>query len=279
MKRSNPLVGIDPEWTLDRSAYWVNRTNVYEVSSDAKRPGLTPPDSTPFPSLSVWPDDIIIHVLQFLEAETLFNFDLTCKRVHFFVRLNIKYLLESLIAAAPETAEIQHLIEARSYLRPPPPRHSFAYLCLLESIYTDFQTIAEKATPVQQCPRTVIHPEIDFSLFRDSHVNFFRQGYCHYFAKPIESIAHFWTIFWEFKRTKESDTVGFKEKVAKWAWERYGYRELLGVARFNACYYSRIITSSLHCQRDAFLMVLEIFRSKMETESWSFDDGMSCTNE
>src|SRR6202041_3276228 len=134
------------------------------------------------------------------------------------------------------------LIEARGYLRPPPPRHTFAYLRLLQSIYADFQTIAEKATPIQQCPRSVMHPEIDFSSFKDSHVNFFRQGYCHYFSNPIESIARFWTIFWEFKRTKENDTIGFKEKVAKWAWERYTYRELLGVARFNACYYSRIIT-------------------------------------
>jgi hypothetical protein len=115
MKRSNPLDGFGAEWTLDRSTYWGNRTNVYEdVASDAKRPRLTSPDSTSFPSLSVWPDDIIIHVVQSLDAKTLFDFDISCKRVHFFVRLNIKHLLQSLIAAVPESAEIQPLIEARS---------------------------------------------------------------------------------------------------------------------------------------------------------------------
>jgi hypothetical protein len=189
----------------------------------------------------------------------------------------MKPLLESLIAAIPLSTEIQHLVEARSYLHHPPPRHSFAYIRLLRSLYADFQVIANTANPIKQCPRSVIHPDINFSCFRPSHIDFFRRSYCRYFANPLETIARFWTIFWEYKRVKKDNPNEFHETVAQWAWKRYTYREILGVARFNGSYYSRIITSGLNCQRDALLTVLEIYRSKLEKhESWSINDGNCC---
>src|SRR5947207_14948437 len=67
-----------------------------------------------FPSLYDWPDDIIIHLLQFLDLETLENFDGTCKRIHFFVRCSLKRFLEPVITSIPLSDDIQYLIQARS---------------------------------------------------------------------------------------------------------------------------------------------------------------------
>lgn len=68
----------------------------------------------------------------------------------------------------------------------------------------------------------------------------------------------------------------YLDTVAEWAWKRYTYREILGVARFNGSYYSRIITSSLNCQRDALRMVLEIYSARdAKSEIWSVTNGIS----
>jgi hypothetical protein len=66
----------------------------------------------------------------------------------------------------------------------------------------------------------------------------------------------------------------YLDTVAEWAWKRYSYQEILGVARFNGSYYSRIITSSLNCQRDALRMVLEIYSTRdSKSEMWSVTNG------
>jgi len=227
-----------------------------------------------FPSLDDWPDDIIIHLLQFLDLETLENFDGTCKRTHFFVRRSLKRFLEPVITSFPLNGDIQHLIQARSGFRPSPPRYSFGHCHLIQSIYKDFETIAIAANPFKQCPRQALHPDLDYSALPSSSLNFFQTNYCYYFSKPIESISHFWTIFWEYKRVKATDPENLLEKVAKWAWERYTATQILGVARFNGSYYSRIITSSLNCQRDALKMVLQIYKARDSThEIWTVNNG------
>ena len=238
----------------------------------------SPRDSTvarnAIPSLSDWPDDIIIHLLSFLDLETLESFDGTCKRAHFFVRRSLKQLLEPVISSFPLSDDIQHLIQARSDFRPSPPLDSFGYYHLIQYIYKDFETIATIANPLRQCPRQALHPDLDYSILQSSSLQFFRSNYCYYFSKPIESISHFWTLFWEYKRVKATDPENMLEKLAKWAWERYTSTQILGVARFNGSYYSRIITSSLNCQRDALKMVLEIYKAKDSThEIWSVNNG------
>lgn len=225
-----------------------------------------------------WPDDIIIHLLQFLDLETLENFDITCKRVHFFVRLNLKHLLEPFINSLPLTNDLQYIINARSEFQSFPPRASFSYYRLLQSIYRHFDTIANQANPLKKCPREILHPDIDYHTLQPSTIHFFRRNYCYYFSDPIPSIAHFWTIFWEYKRVKKvypgEGSEKFLERVRKWAWDRYTAKEIMGIARFNGCYYSRIITSSLNCQRDALKMVLEIYNSRDSThEIWSVNNG------
>lgn len=231
-------------------------------------------DSTSFSLLSEWPDDIIIHLLQFLEFESLRSLHKTCKRLHLIVQFNLKRFVGSVSASIPFSDEIQYLLQARAQFCPTPPRNSFGYIDLMRSIYTDFETIANTANPVKKCPREVIHPDLDFDFLRPSHTHFFRTSYCYYFSHPMQPIANFWTIFWEYKRIKREDPENFQEKVAKWAWERYTYKEILGVARFNGSYYSRIITSSLNCQRDALKMVLEIYQSRdARHEVWSFNNG------
>ena len=157
------------------------------------------------PSFSDWPDDIIIHLLPFLDLETLESFDGTCKRAHFFVQRIVKRLLEPVITSLPLSDDIQHLIQARSDFRPSPPRNSFGYYRLIQSIYKDFETIATIANPLKQCPREALHPQLDYSTLPSSSLHFFRSNYCYYFSKPIESISHFWTLFWEYKRVKATD--------------------------------------------------------------------------
>lgn len=221
-----------------------------------------------------WPDDIIIHLLSFLDLESLENFDGTCKRAHFFVRQRLKRFLEPAITSLPLSDDIQHLLQARSDFRPVPPRSSFGYYHLIQSIYKDFETIATIANPLKRCPRQALNLDVDYSIIQSSTLEFFRRNYCYYFSKPIESISHFWTIFWEYKRAKASNPVNLLEKVAKWAWDRYSPTQILGVARFNGCYYSRIITSSLNCQQDALKTVLEIYKARNSThEIWSVNNG------
>lgn len=225
--------------------------------------------------LSDWPDDIIIHLLQYLNLETLENFDVTCRRIRCLVQYSLKHLLEPFIQSVPLSDEIQCLAKARGHFVPSPPRYSFGYIRLLQRIYSDFQTIAKQANPIKKCPRQELHPDVDYSAFTPMYHHYFRSSYCYYFSQPIGSIAHFWTIFWEYKRLKAIDPDRFQEKVAKWAWERYSFRDIIGVARFNGCYYSRIITSSLACQRDALKMVLEIYKTRDVThEHWSVKDGI-----
>jgi len=210
--------------------------------------------SNSFPPLSEWPDDIIIHFLQYVEFETLKSIDGSCKRFHFIVQGNLKRLLEPVIASRPFSDEIQHLIQARAQFCSSPPPHSFGYVHLMQSIYADFETIANTANPVKKCPREVIHPDLDIESLRPSHIHFFRSSYCYYFTYPLQPIANFWTIFWEYKHAKAADPEGFHDKVAKWAWERYTYKEILGVA---------------------LKMVLEIYKSRdLRTEIWSFNNGM-----
>ena len=230
-----------------------------------------------FPNLDRWPDDIIVHLLQFLDLDTLESFSTTCRRIHFFVRRNIKMLLDPTIVSLPLADEIQHLLDTRSQLQPSavPPRLSFGYIRLHKRIYSDFETIAQTTNPVKTCPRSTINPSIDFNFLEPSQMHFFRSSYCYYFHNPLDSIARFWTIFWEFKRVKAEDPERFKKKVATWAWKRYSYRDILGVARYNGSYYSRIITSSLNCQRDALRMVLEIYKSRTPSdEIWDVEDGV-----
>jgi hypothetical protein len=230
-------------------------------------------EANPWPPLKDWPDDIVIHLLQFLDYECLLNFHMTCERTYYFVQRNIRHLLEPFIASVPCSADIQHLLSARTQFIPHPPRYSFAYVNLLNQFHSDFDLIANNANPVKSCPRTKIHPDIDFGCFLPSHINFFRTSYCHYFSDPLPHVAHFWTIFWEYKRVKAVDP-NYVDVVSNWAWERYTYREILGVARFNGSYYSRIITSSLNCQRDALKMVLEIYSTRdTTTEVWSVNNG------
>ena len=247
-------------------------------SSSPKTQPATPPESmVEFPNLDRWPDDIIVHLLQFLDCDTLESFSSTCRRIRFFVRRNLKTLLDPIIASLPLADEIQHLLDARSQLQPSaiPPRPSFSYIRLHKRTYSDFETIAETANPVKTCPRSTIHPDIDFDFLQPSQLHFFRSSYCYYFHSPIESIARFWTIFWEFKRVKAEDPEGFKDKVSTWAWKRYSFRDILGVARFNGSYYSRIITSSLNCQRDALKLVLEIYKSRTrDHETWNVEEGV-----
>jgi hypothetical protein len=233
----------------------------------------TDPTATMFPPLKDWPDDIVIHLLQFLDYDSLLNFHITCKRTHFFIQHNLKHLLEQFIASVPYTVEIQQLLTSRSYFTPQPPRYSFAYINHLHQLHSDFELIAIKANPVRSCPRTKIHPDIDFTTFLASHIDFFRTSYCHYFSDPLPHVTHFWTLFWEYKRVKAVDP-DYLDTVAEWAWKRYSYQEILGVARFNGSYYSRIITSSLNCQRDALRMVLEIYSTRdSKSEMWSVTNG------
>src|SRR5579862_3057225 len=63
--------------------------------------------------LSVWPDDILIHLLQFLDLYTLESFDITCKRVHFFVRRNLKLLIPALIPQSRTFRQIEQLLASR----------------------------------------------------------------------------------------------------------------------------------------------------------------------
>jgi hypothetical protein len=246
-------------------------------SSPTTAPATPPEEMDGFPKLDRWPDDIIVHFLQFLDCETLQSFYSTCRRTHFFVRRNLKSLLDPIVASLPLTDEIQHLLDVRSQLLPStvPPRPSFGYIHLHKRTYSDFQAIAEATNPVKTCPRATVHGGIDLDFLQPSVLHFFRSSYCYYFSNPLESIARFWTIFWEFKRVKAEDPEGFREKVAEWAWKRYSYRDILGVARFNGSYYSRIITTSLNCQRDALRMVLEIYKSRTPNhETWNVEDGV-----
>src|SRR5277367_2170730 len=196
-------------------------------SSPETVPSTPPKEMDVFPKLDRWPDDIIIHLLQFLDYETLESFYFTCRRTHFFVHRNFKSLLDPIFASLPLADEIQHLLDARSKLEPStiPPRPSFGYIHLHKRTSSDFQTIAEATNPMKTCPRAAIHPGIDFDFLQPPHLYFFRSSYCYYFSNPLESIARFWTIFWEFKRLKAEDPEGFREKVAEWAWKRYSRSE------------------------------------------------------
>ena len=246
-------------------------------SSSETLPASAPEEMVKFPSLDQWPDDIILHLLWFLDFETLESFYATCRRTHFFVRLNMKSLLDTTIASLPLADEISRFLHARSELQPSkvPRRHSFRYIHLHKRIYSDFQIIADTTNPMKTCPRATHHRGIDFDVLQPSQLHVFRSSYCYYFSNPLESIARFWTLFWEFKRVKAEDPKGFREKVAAWAWKRYSYRDILGVARFNGSYYSRIIASSLNCQRDALRMVFEIYKSRTpKDETWNVEDGV-----
>lgn len=249
------------------------------LNDELSAPSSTPPLETTvarnaLPSFCDWPDDIIIRLLPFLGLDTLENFDRTCKRAHFLVRRSLKRLLEPVITSLPLTDDIQHLIQARSEFEPLPPRNSFGYYHLIQSIYKDFETIATIANPLKQCPRQALNPDVDYSVLQSSSLDFFRSNYCYYFSKPIGSISHFWTLFWEYKRVKATDPENLLRKVAKWAWERYTPTQILGVARFNGSYYSRIITSSLNCQQDALKMVLEIYKARNSSHDiWSVNNG------
>jgi len=249
---------------LDDSAY--NNSSQSRVA-DGSTIALTP--------LSLWPDDIIIHLLQFLDLQTLENFDVTCKRVHFFIRRDLEHLLDRLIPNSDIHDEIHQLITSRSEILSCPPRASFAYTQYMHSIYDYYHTIARTANPVKNCPRKIIHPEVDFDTFLPLHINLFRTSNCFYFSDPMIHIAHFWTIFWEYKRVKAIEPRKYRDIVAEWAWKRYSYRDILGVARFNGSYYSRLITSSLNCQRDALRMVLEIYKSRNDDRDvWTVKDGL-----
>src|SRR5436305_3567289 len=111
--------------------------------------------------LDEWPDDIIIHFLQFLDLSTLENFQSTCKRIQFFIKINAKSLFEPFIASLPLTNDLQALEEARNHFHPSPPRHSFAYLKLLQSTYSKFETIADEVNPIKKCPREILYPDIE----------------------------------------------------------------------------------------------------------------------
>jgi hypothetical protein len=216
------------------------------------------------PPFALWPDDIVVHLLQFLSLRTLEAFDLTCKRAHFFVQRNLQSLLANLVPPFHEIREIEQLLASRSQVIDTPTRYSFRYMHTLDAYYSYILNIASKANPVQMCPRNILYPDVDFESFPIEHVELFRGSHCHFFARPFLHVLHFWTIFWEYKRVKRVEPVRYREIVAKWAWERYSSREILGVARFNGCYYSRLITTSLNCHRDALRMVLEIYKSRCD---------------
>jgi len=108
-----------------------------------------PPESGTLISLSEWPDDVLVHLLQFLDLETLENFDLTCRRVHFFVTRNINRLIQKLIPNTPLATETQQLIASRSVLLPCPPKYSFAYIHYFNAVQADFKTIVDVANPVK----------------------------------------------------------------------------------------------------------------------------------
>src|SRR5271169_2441056 len=59
-------------------------------SSQPSSPEPNPEESRFF--LSAWPDDILIHLLDFLDLSSLQNFQLSCKRTSFHIKRNLRHL-------------------------------------------------------------------------------------------------------------------------------------------------------------------------------------------
>src|SRR5579871_4008412 len=159
--------------------------------------------------LSVWTDDILIHLLQFLDLYTLESFEITCKRVHFFVRRNLKVLIPALIPRSRTFRQIQHLLASRSEVIDCPSKDSFAYIHALSIYYKHFLRISTMANPVDKCPRALMHPDVHFEWFHPSAIHLFRSNHCYYFARPFEHVVDFWTIFWEYKRMKKIEPLRY----------------------------------------------------------------------
>jgi len=263
-----------------------------KVSSESQSvPVPSEPPLKGFPDLDRWPDDILLLLLEVVDYDTLKALRLTCTRLDSLLRHHECSIAESRLAAIPYLKDIENLVESRNEAlkkSPLPDRHSFSYLKLIHSVYSDLQTVATEGNrannspcdPLPFCfyrgmmlpyanPLRPIRPERYFPHedhpYSSNHLVSFD---C--FLHPIRLASIFWIAFWKWKKFRlHAEWIKGLIKPLQ------GYRvnDVLGAATLNVHCFQRLFAMTSQFENDARDLLMEFAKNSANIGTWSVQNG------